>query len=55
MQKTFELDFRVDVLSASIAKAQGDDERSLGTVSFNRFSLGFAMTEVDMKVDVRLG
>lgn len=55
MQKTFEFDFRVDVLSATIAKAQGDDEKSLGSVSFNRFGLAFAMTEVDMKVNVRLG
>ncbi|VDB84480.1 unnamed protein product [Peniophora sp. CBMAI 1063] len=55
LQKTFELDFRVDILSASIAKKQGDDEKALGSLSFNKFGLAFAMTEMDMKVDVRLG
>ncbi|KAI0033184.1 hypothetical protein K488DRAFT_78064 [Vararia minispora EC-137] len=54
-QKIFELDFRVETLSASIAKAQGDVERPLGSVAFSQFSLGFGLEKYGMKVDVRLG
>jgi vacuolar protein sorting-associated protein 13A/C len=54
-QKNFELDFRVEALFASIAKVQGEIEKPLGSLSFNRFSLGFSLAKYDMKVDVKLG
>ncbi|CAK5280530.1 unnamed protein product [Mycena citricolor] len=54
-QHIFELDFKVDNLRAALAKTGSDGvEKSLGDVTLEKFSLGFALAKFDMKVDVNL-
>lgn len=55
-QRTFELNFQVDTLRASIFKSQVEDsEKLLGDVSFNQFALTFGLEKYDMTVDINLG
>lgn len=54
-QRSFELNFAVDTLRASIFKSQPDGEKPLGDVSFNQFALTFGLEKYDMTVDINLG
>ncbi|EIM83408.1 uncharacterized protein STEHIDRAFT_170692 [Stereum hirsutum FP-91666 SS1] len=55
-QRTFELNFQVDTVRASISKSQGEDgEKPLGDLSFNQFTLTFGLEKFDMTVDISLG
>lgn len=55
-QRTFELNFQVDTVRASISKSQGEDgEKPLGDLSFNQFALTFGLEKFDMTVDISLG
>ncbi|KAG7450519.1 vacuolar protein sorting-associated protein 13 [Guyanagaster necrorhizus] len=54
-QHIFDFDFRVDELKVHLYKATADNvEKALGNVSLDKFSLIFASTKYDMKVDVNL-
>lgn len=54
-QHTFELDFRVQKLKAALFRSTSDGtERPLGDVTFERFSLAFALAKYDMSVDIDL-
>jgi vacuolar protein sorting-associated protein 13A/C len=54
-QHNFEFNFQVHHLKASLSKSNSNgDEKPLGDVSFERFSLMFALAKLDMRVDVNL-
>ena len=54
-QHTFELNFRVQKLRAALFRSTGDGtERPLGDVTFERFSLAFALAKYDMSVNIDL-
>ena len=56
MQRTFELSFQVTTLRACLHKSQDfAEEKALGHVSFDNFSLLLLLTQYDMKIEVRLG
>jgi vacuolar protein sorting-associated protein 13A/C len=54
-QHTFELNFHVQKLRAALFRSTSDGtERPLGDVTFERFSLAFALAKYDMSVDIDL-
>ncbi|KAF9652010.1 vacuolar protein sorting-associated protein 13 [Thelephora ganbajun] len=54
-QHTFELNFQVQKLRAALFRSTGNGtERPLGDVTFERFSLAFALAKYDMSVDIDL-
>lgn len=54
-QHTFELNFQVQKLKAALFRSTSDGtERPLGDVTFERFSLAFALAKYDMNVDIDL-
>ena len=54
-QHTFELNFQVQKLKAALFRPTSDGtERPLGDVTFERFSLAFALAKSDMSVDIDL-
>lgn len=54
-QHIFELNLQVDRLRAALSKSSPDGkDRQLGDVTFDRFSLAFALAKFDMGVDVNL-
>ncbi|CAL1695807.1 unnamed protein product [Somion occarium] len=54
-QHIFELNFQVDALRASLFRSTNDgNEKEVGNVSFERFSLDFSMAKYVMNVDVNL-
>jgi vacuolar protein sorting-associated protein 13A/C len=56
IQRMFELSFQVTTLRACLHKSQDfAEEKPLGHVSFDNFSLLLLLTQYDMKVEVRLG
>ncbi|KAI0308206.1 hypothetical protein B0F90DRAFT_1833497 [Multifurca ochricompacta] len=55
-QRMFELSFQVTTLRASLYKSQSSaDEKAVGYVSFDNFSLLLLVTQQDMKIEVHLG
>jgi hypothetical protein len=55
-QRMFELSFQVTTLRACLHKSQDfAEEKPLGHVSFDNFSLLLLLTQYDMKIDVCLG
>ncbi len=54
-QALVEVDFRADILSASLAKADSNAlEVPLGDVTLNHFALRFSTATYDMKADLKL-
>ena len=54
-QHTFELNFHVQKLKAALSRSTSDGtERPLGDVTFERFSLAFALAKYDMSVNIDL-
>jgi len=54
-QRTFELNFQVQKLRAALFRSTSEGtERPLGDVTFERFSLAFALAKYDMSVDIDL-